>query len=98
MPAAKGRVAFAHDECFRPEVVDSGTAYGICCAHESQVLFLLSLEDTELVVGILLERFVPVQEIGPHIEERRDCEAWLLEVVELKRKEIEDDQPGRNCL
>src|ERR671912_504045 len=93
MPVAKGRVAFAHDEGFRPEGVDSGTAYGICCAHESQVLFLLSLEDAELVVGILLERFVPVQVIRPHIEERRDREAGVLEIVELEGGDFEDEQP-----
>ena len=68
-------------------------AYGICCAHESQVLFLLSLEDAELVVGILLERFVPVQVIRPHIEERRDREAGVLEIVELEGGDFEDEQP-----
>ena len=54
---------------------------------------MLSLEDTELVACVLLERGMPVQVIRPHVEERRHLEAGVVEIVELEGRDLEDEQP-----
>src|ERR687893_555481 len=81
------RVALPDDERFGCEV---GTvSYRIASAHQREVSFALSLEYAKFVGGILLEGGVPIQVVGPHVEERRHLEAGAFQVVELERGDLQ---------
>src|SRR5215210_4392403 len=86
-----GGVAAAHDQQLGIEVVLGTASHRVFGAHEGEVACLLPLENSELIRNVLFERIVPVQMVGPHVEQRRDLKAGTIEIVQLKGGDFEDE-------
>src|SRR3712207_2424755 len=88
------RLALADDERIGDELSGDGPTYRVANAHKCEVFGPLAVKDAQLVGDVLLVRGVPVEVIGPDIEERRDVEARFIEVVKLERRELQDERAG----
>src|SRR5215213_6892905 len=91
-PPIHHRLAFADYErliallsCYFP-------TYRVADAHKCEVFGPLAVKDVQLFGDVLLVRGVPVEVIGPNIQEHRDIEARLIEIVQLERRELQDKQ------
>ena len=60
--------------------------------EDGRVAVALVLEDAELRVAIGVERAVAVEMIGLEVEEQRDTGPKLVHILELKARDLADDQ------
>src|SRR5215216_794605 len=93
-PFPDGGVSLPNDEDFGTSVVlEGGTTYRAPGANEGEIPCPLSIENAELIVDIFRKRLVPIEVVRLDIQERRYLKAWALEIVELERRDLQDEKP-----
>ena len=90
---ADSRVALAYDQDLAWQTRGRLYPDGIVRRHQGEVRLALSLEDAQLVPAVLREGGVPVHVIRARVQQRRNLEARRVHVVELERRDLEDENP-----